>query len=419
MFAESAQAFPAAEKIRMLRLFADTLDLSDPAGDGWTVITSLVKALTKESVPMPDISANWLLRLTGSEPIVACGARTLWDGLQHAVRSFLSHQQDGQMLRILLELGDQGGGGGGGGGEIRDPGGGKDGGWNLHGEVSVEMQSLVTAMSHWLALRASQRELLPMIVEAGRFLKMESFDWVQDGITPREYVRAIPDIYSTWTKVLPHGIENLERLMEEELEYVLGALCMDRGRLKDAIRAAEKEEICVTHDLRVCRDCKDSYVKLGAGLVQPRLVAFDECWKTGHKRKCQCEAFLGDLGVTGSTYVMRADGEDSGSEVDEEFFDDEADDALLEQLCQVYNNMRLRDTRIDPFQDAATLLYRAQGRMWLSSYEPRDLLCATCFLKREEYIGADGQARGQDFTPMPEAYGAFAPTYDPVSTISS
>jgi hypothetical protein len=400
MFAETAQAFPADQKIRMLRLFADTLDLSDPSGDGWTVITSLVKALTKESVPMPEISANWLLRLTGSEPVVACGARTLWDGLQHAVRSFLSHQQDGQILRgMLLEEGRASGGGGG-----------------------IEMQSLVTAMSHWLALRASQRELLPMIVEAGRFLKMERFDWVDDSITPKEYVRAIPAIYGAWTKALPHGIENLESLLEEELEYVLSSLCMDRERLKDAIRAAEKEGVCAARDMKVCGDCKDSYVKLGAGLVQPRLIAFDECWKTGHKRECECEAFLSDLGVTGSTYATPAEGEEnSASDVDEEFFADDEDDALrvLDWLCQVYNNTHPRDSRIDPFQDAATLLYRAQGRMWLSSYEPTEVLCATCFLKREQYLGADGQGRGQDFTPMPQAYGAFAPSYEPSSTIAT
>jgi hypothetical protein len=403
MFAECAQTFPAAEKIRMIRLFADTLDLTDPSGDGWTVITSLVKALTKESVPMTEISANWLLRLTGSEPIVACGARTLWDGLQHAVRSFLAHQQDSQILVGLLK---------------RD--GGDSGDADDTDNLGIEMQSLVTAMSHWLALRASQRELLPMIVEAGRFLKMESFDWIDDNVTPRAYVRGLSAIYATWTNTLPQGIENLHNTVEEELEYVLDSLCMDRERLKDAIRAAEKEDGCVAQkNLTVCSDCKDSYVKLGAGLVQPRMIAFDECWKTGHKRTCECEAYLSSIGVTGSTYVTQSEGEDSESEVDEEFFADDGDDALLDRLCQVYNNARLKDTRANPFQDAATLLYRAQGRMWLSSYETMEVLCATCFLKREQYIGADGQGRGQDFTPMPKAYGAFAQSYEPASTVAT
>ncbi|KAK4158896.1 hypothetical protein QBC43DRAFT_363022 [Cladorrhinum sp. PSN259] len=403
MFAETAQAHPAAEKIQMLRLFADTLDLSDPSGDGWTVITSLVKALNKESVPMTEISANWLLRLTGTELVVACGARTLWDGLQHAVRSFLSHQQDSQILLDLLEL--------------ESAGGDAKGGCHADDHLGIEMRSLGTAMSHWLALRASQRELLPMIVEAGRFLKMESFDWIEDNITPREYVRGIPAIYNTWTKVLPDGIENLRNLVEEELEYILGSLRIDRDRLKDAIRAGQKEVAYPAQDKKVCSECRDSYVKLGAGLVQPRLIVFDECWKTGHKRECECKAFLNDLGITGTMYATHSEGEDSESEVDEEFFADDLDEALLDRLCHAYNKMHLRDSRIDPFHEAATLLYRAQGRMWLSSYEPRDVLCATCFLKREHYISADGDSRGQDFTPMPEAYGAFAPSYEPVSSI--
>ena len=40
----------------------------------------------------------------------------------------------------------------------------------------------------------------------------------------------------------------------------------------------------------------------------------------------------------------------------------------------------------DPFLASATLLYRAQGRVWLGSYKPGDWFCAMCFLKGEEYI---------------------------------
>jgi len=64
----------------------------------------------------------------------------------------------------------------------------------------------------------------------------------------------------------------------------------------------------------------------------------------------------------------------------------------------------LTDGGVDPFLDAATLLYRAQGRVWLSSYEPDDLLCASCFLFSEEYIGEDGLGTEGDFSPMPESF---------------
>lgn len=419
MFASNVHAFPAAERIRMLELFADTLDISDPSGEGWVVQNYLIKALNRERVPMTEICANWLLRSTGAELVVACGARTVWDGLQHAVRTFLSHQQDGQILLELLELK----------GKKKKRSNGEEEeeeeGQGAIDDTGIEMQSLVTAMSHWLALRASQRVLLPMIIEAGRLMKMARFDWIEDNITPREYVRTFPVIYSSWAKELPKGIENLRAHMEEELEHVLSSLCMDRSRLKHAIRAApaaEQEHVGDAQESNVCSECGDSYVKLGAGLVQPQLIVFDECCKTGHKRGCSCEAFLSDIGVTGTTYTTHAEGgeEDSESEVDEEFFTDDTDDTLIDRLCQVYNKMRPRDTtKTDSFQTAATFLYRTQGRIWVGSYKAMDFLCGTCFLKREKYISADGDSRGQFFTPMPEAYGAYALHYDPASTIAT
>lgn len=406
MFAANVHAFPAAERIRMLELFADTLDISDPSGEGWIVQNYLIKALNREKVPMTEICANWLLRSTGKELVVACGARTVWDGLQHAVRTFLSHQQDRQLLLELLELDSKN----------KCSNGGHD---TIDDDPDIQMQSLLTAMSHWLALRASQRVLLPMIVEAGRLLKMDRFDWIEDKITPREYVRTFPVIYSTWAKELPKGIENLGAHMEEELEQVLSSLHMDRNQLKHAIRAVEQEDASNARDSKFCSDCSDSYVKLGAGLVQPQLIAFDECWKTGHKRDCSCEAFLSDLGITGTTYVTHTEGEDSESEADEEFFTDDTDDTLIDRLCQVYNKMRLKDDKMDSFQTAATHLYRAQGRIWVGSYKATDFLCGTCFLKRENYISADGDCRGQLFTPMPEPYGVYALDYKPVSTMAT
>ncbi|RYP15611.1 hypothetical protein DL765_005590 [Monosporascus sp. GIB2] len=395
IFAESAQLLPASEKIRMLRLFADTLDLTDASGDGWTVISSLVKAIKKESVPMNETSVNWVLRLTGTESVVAYGAKSVWDALQHAVRSFLSHEQDSQVLRGLLEL--------------------------QVGEQRAEMQSKITAMAHWLALRASQRELLPMVIEGGRLLKMEGFDWVDDKITPREYIRAQPAIYAAWSKTMPSEIERLGNLVEAELESVLDSLCISREQLREAIASAEREEAdYASHEVavenaKVCGDCQDSYVKLGAGLVRPRLITFNECRKTGHKARCRCAAFLREVGVSvgGRAEYLRTEDE---SDVDEEV---PGSSDTLDRLCEAYDALHFQDARVDPFQDAATLLYRAQARRWLSEYGHQEVLCATCFLKRELYIGRGGQGLEHDATPMPESYGAFALGYLPTATVST
>jgi hypothetical protein len=110
--------------------------------------------------------------------------------------------------------------------------------------------------------------LLPMIIEAGRPIKMSRFDWIEDNITPREYLRTFPVIYSSWAKELPKGIENLRTYMEEELEHLLSSLYIDRNRLKYTIRAAEQEDVGDAQESKVYSECSNSYVKLGTGFIQ-------------------------------------------------------------------------------------------------------------------------------------------------------
>ncbi|RYP86781.1 hypothetical protein DL770_004852 [Monosporascus sp. CRB-9-2] len=401
IFAETCQSLPAHQKISMLRLFADTLDLSDPNGDGWTVITSLVKALNKESVPMTEISANWLLRLTSSEQIVAFGAKTIWDGLQHAVRSFLFHEQNSNVLRELLGL--------------------KADAENSQGSGAMGMEAQATALSHWLALRASQRDLLPMVVEAGRFSKMDGFDWVEDGITPRDRCRALPAIYAAWTKALPNGIEQFKDVMERELVTLLESLGIDREMLQSAIQEGELEhsfgdqQVCGENE-QVCGDCRNSYVRLGTGLVRPRLIEFEECCKTHHKRDCRCRAFLEGCQLQNSPHHATVpEGSDDESDVDEEFIAE--NDDVLDQLCDRYDKSQQQQEGGDPFRDSATLLYRAQGRRWLGTYESGDVLCATCFLRRERYLGSGGKWTDYNFTPMPESYGVYVSDFKIASTM--
>jgi hypothetical protein len=54
------------------------------------------------------------------------------------------------------------------------------------------------------------------------------------------------------------------------------------------------------------------------------------------------------------------------------------------------------------FSDIATLLYSAQGRNWMNSYAIGERLCSICFLRKEQYIGADGLAA--EFPPMPTSF---------------
>ena len=64
----------------------------------------------------------------------------------------------------------------------------------------------------------------------------------------------------------------------------------------------------------------------------------------------------------------------------------------------------LGSPKSDPFLASATLLYRAQGPVWLGSYKPGDRFCATCFLKGEEYISKGGLGTESVFPPWPATY---------------
>lgn len=364
----------------MLRLFSDCLELSDPSSDGWTVIAGLHNAYYKEKVPVSERSIIWFLRLTSTEKIVACGAKSIWRALQHAVRAFLVHERDNKVLQKLLDL---------------------DQDW----EKTIST-SRATAIAHWLALRASQREVLPMIVEAGRFLHMDGFDWIDNNMTPTQFVRAVPVLYAAWTRAFPDGITKVEELIALELDEILDKAVWTRKSLLQSISRSENENKSRSHDdSRRCSTCGDDYGSLGVGVVAPRWIAFMECTKTSHKFKCDCSELLQRIGAMETLVNSNESFHDGCSDVDEVFFREI--DENISELCKKYTQMHISDQSTDPFRDAATLLYRAQGRRWLGLYEPADLLCATCFLRREGYIGERGLGTEHVLSPMPESYGVF------------
>jgi len=374
----------------MLRLFADCLELSDPGGDGWTVIGSLVKAYNKENVPVSEISVNWLLRQTKSDKIIAFGAKSIWHGLQHAVRSFLVLERDNQVLQQLL---------------------------NLDNDTEKRInKSHAASIAHWLALRASQRQLLPMVVEAGRFLHIDGFDWVDDQITPVQFVRALPVIYAAWAHALPSGVERVQELVAQEFVEILEKTSWTRQLLLQSIlRQSIPKDMDAEH-LLSCTTCNDDYTILGAGLVAPRLIAFTECTKTMHRFNCNCSEFLKSVGELETILEPNDSADENESDVDEEFFKEMDKD--ISELCNNYSKkMHIEEEKPDPFRDAATLLYRAQGRRWLSNYETSEMLCGTCFLRREQYIGKSEDGAEPEFAEMPESFGIFRP-YDISSTVN-
>ena len=58
----------------------------------------------------------------------------------------------------------------------------------------------------------------------------------------------------------------------------------------------------------------------------------------------------------------------------------------------------------DPFKAAAHLLYRVLGRSWLGSYGEGEVLCTTCFLRREGFINEGDDDYVQSFYSMPATF---------------
>lgn len=370
----------------MMRVFgSDCLDLSEVNADGWVVGPNLIASMPQEQCQMSETSIHWLYSQKQTETLVALGASSVWHGIQQAVRAFLFEEHENQVLDNLLRA-DQ-------------------------GKQGLEYESHVRSIGHWLALRASERDLIPIAVQAAQFLQIDGFDPFPgtDGLGKRDLNRSLPLLYTTWAKMSSRVLSNVKELLEAELDFVLSELSMDRESLARCIQAAREEPPCPTIDTRQrCLTCNDDYTNLGTGLVQPWRISFDECRATQHKFHCQCSEYLHMRGVT-QAQPIAACGDTDDVDIEAEFYKEPEVD--MDQLCKEYDRLGIDDSIDgDPFYDAAMMLYRAQGRRWIGSYDPSEILCAACFLKREEYIGEDGPAGGARFTPALKTYISACPS---------
>ncbi|KAI0148396.1 hypothetical protein GGR57DRAFT_515374 [Xylariaceae sp. FL1272] len=374
----------AKKKIRMLELFSDQLELTDPSGDGWTVHAQLKHSYNKELVPIPQNSITWLLRTTASEEFIAFGPKTIWTAVQHSVRSFLVHEQNEGLLQRLLALNER--------------------------QQKAVSQSHAASVAHWLALRASEKELLPMAIGAGRLCNITGFDWIEDHLTPSQFVKALPVIYRTWSVAFPNNVGHVEKSILSELESILERGQWSQEDFLAILCPGERSMVSRKRSSEVtkCSSCHDDYSSLGVGVVSPTWIAFLECTKTEHKFHWSCSSYLEENGVlpapppyTPCDYVSPFDNDD---DICDEECAVEADIDIA-PLCEdfVASQSNLLE-RYDPFTEAASLLYRAQGRTWQSSYRIGDHYCATCFLLSERYIGKDGLGTETDFPDIPESF---------------
>jgi hypothetical protein len=376
LFVACASDLHAEVKIAMLRLFSDCIDLADSNSDGWQVREWLKRTYVKERVPISQNSITWLLYSTANDPYVELSPRNIWSALQHTVRTILCHERHSRFLERILDLSDD--------------------------EHEVISQRHVDAVGLLMAFRVSGRVLLPMVVAAGSFLQIRGFDWVKDDMTHRQYLRALPSMYTAWCHALIDCTENEEDYIRLEFEQCLRQLGWTRDVFLDSI--SQQNITAGSGDKRpidsTCTHCHNNYSSLPSGLVAPVRIAADECVRTGHKFDCVCpKTYESDLatihtGLPEYTGLCLSDTDAEDSDTDEDFHDAEpypSSNAILSG----------QDSS-DIFSDIAVLLYRSHGRAWIGEYAIGEHLCAACFLLQERYTGEDGLIA--DWPPVPENF---------------
>lgn len=373
---------------------ADCLDVSELNGDGWVVGHNLIASMGQEQSRMSETSVHWLYSHKQNDILVALGANSVWHGLQQATRAFLFEEHDNQVISHLLgsgiKMGEEGG---------------------------AEYQSHVASIGHWLALRASQRDLVPLAVQAAQLLQIDGYEPITAtaGFGKRDINRLLPALYSAWAKKSSKVLGSAKETIQLEFDVVLDELCLDLDELAKRIRQAQDElehEAPVGHEPTRCHTCWDDYTMLGKGLVQPCRIAFDKCREAEHKYNCACSRYLKAYGVVPARPVA-ATGDTSESDVEEEFFQEPKAD--IAQLCTEYDKLGLEASpQGDPFYDAAAMLYQSHGKRWIGEYRADETLCAACFLRREKYIGEDGPGGPACFTPPPKEFVSACPadTFD-------
>jgi hypothetical protein len=374
LFVAYSTEMHAETKITMLRMFYDCIDLASPESDGWQVHDWLKRAYAIEKVPISQNSITWLLHLTANERYVECSPRIVWSALQHAMRSVLNHERYSRHLARLLQLSED---------ETR----------NIN-------QRHLSALGSWIALRVNGRALLPMVLYVGSFLQMKGFDWIEDSMSHREFLQAQPNRYAAWCHAVLDAVEKIELYMREELDLSMQHLGWTRDDLISALSDTDVLALSSNDHLlnpQTCSQCKDNYDMMAYGLVEPARIAIQECVRTGHESDCICQSIFteNDVAAELSDYSgVCCNEEGDESDTDEEFFD-------AQPLH--FDNQDQSDSKM--FSEMATLLYKAQGRIWIGEYAIGERLCGTCFLLKEQYIGEDGFAA--EFPPMPMSFESF------------
>lgn len=372
----------------MLRFFEDCIDLSEPDSEGWVILGDLVSAFDQEGSSVIGNSIMWFLTAMNADSMVGFGPKALWHGVQHAVRSFINLANRDRVVQDRLDVIV--------GGKFPEP--------------------CASAIAHWMALITAGKKLLPLILEGGSIWHMEGFDYDPDSeVDPVALAKQRPWIYTTWSKTLKSNLENAHKIFASELAATLEIYNWSQAVLQDLKASKLKGNASENHAWR-CLSCQDDYSSMKFGLVEPSHIAFVECVKFQHRYNCACEEYIRirDQSREPTNILINLTAEDLAH--DEDIFqdaksqyesDDESDTGghpLWHLECERYIAQAEHEDVKDPFRDAASLLYRAQARLWLGDYQPGQRLCGSCFFWSEGYMDEDVENNGDFWPSVPKSF---------------
>jgi hypothetical protein len=371
----------------MLRFFEDCIDLSDPESEGWVILGDLVSAYDQEGSSVIGNSIMWFLTAMNADSMVGFRPKALWHGVQHAVRSFINLANRDRVVQDQLDVIV--------GGKFPEP--------------------YASAIAHWIALMTVGKKLLPMILDGGSIWHMEGFDYDPESeVDPTVLAKQRPYIYTTWSKTLKANMENAHKVFASELAAILEIYNWSQTLLQN-LEASKLEGTDNNYRSLRCLGCHDDYGSLKFGLVEPAHVAFVECIKFQHRYNCACEEYIRTRNQSRELAKFSIDFTPEDAANEDDVFQDaksqqsedesDTDDQPLWRLeCEKYIAQAVHENVKDQFQDAASLLYRAQARLWLGNYQPGQRLCGSCFLRSEGYIDGDLPNNGDFWSSIPDSF---------------
>jgi hypothetical protein len=217
---------------------------------------------------------------------------------------------------------------------------------------------------------------------------------------------------------LTGSLETVDEVLNSELDVALEQTGWSEELLRGFKLKLEPPGNTKITKAKHCSVCLDDYSLLGHGLVEPVWITFTECARSKHRYNCSCQELLEHYQISGPDQALldhKCDGTEHSDSGDEAFHDAESEPADHESDSDPFENSWTvecekvikqveSDKGKDLFQTSAAHLYCCQARVWLGSYHAGEMVCGTCFFRREGYIDEELEEDRDFFSSMPSSF---------------